>query len=121
MPKKILIVDDEVHIVEYLKNIFEDHGYQTVSASDGEQAFAVMRAEKPDLITLDLQMPHEGGTKFYQKFRADSQFKAVPIIVISGQDAPHRSLKPDKVTAIVAKPFDPQELVRIVVQAIGQP
>jgi CheY-like chemotaxis protein len=121
MPKKILIIDDEIHILTYLRHVLEDNGYQTATASNGEEGYEVMQREKPDLITLDLQMPKEGGTKFYQKFRKDEDYKHIPIIVVTGQDSPHRSLKPEKVVAIVAKPFEPEDLVRLVQGAIGQP
>jgi CheY-like chemotaxis protein len=121
MAKTILIIDDEVHILEYLKNIFEDNGYETLTAQDGTAGFQALKTRKPDLITLDLQMPLEGGTDFYRKFRQNEEWKKIPIIVVTGQDAPHRSLKPDKVTAIVEKPFDPQVLIRLVKESIGEP
>lgn len=119
MPKKILIIDDEIHITNYLKHVFEDNGYQTVIAADGEQGYEALRRERPDLITLDLQMPKEGGTKFFQKYRKDEDCKDTPIIVITGQDSPHRSLKPEKVVAILEKPFEPEDLLKLVRGAIG--
>jgi len=61
MPKKIMVVDDDPDIVDYLISVFEDHGYDTCRASDGISAFDVAMAEKPDLITLDIEMPHEWG------------------------------------------------------------
>ena len=121
MAKTILIIDDEIHILEYLKNVFEDHGYQTMTAQDGAAGLAALKAHRPDLITLDLQMPSEGGTDFFRKFRSDEEFKGLPSIVVTGQDDPQRSLKPDKVTAVVQKPFDPQELIRLVQESIGEP
>ncbi len=121
MPKKILIIDDEIHILNYLRHVLEDHGYQTATAANGEEGYEVMKREKPDLITLDLQMPKEGGTKFYQKYRKDEECKNIPIIVVTGQDSPHRSLKPEKVVAIMAKPFEPEDLIRLVRGAIGEP
>lgn len=119
MAKKILIIDDEIHILEYLKNVFEDNGYLTVTAQDGKAGLEALKNHKPDLITLDLQMPNEGGTDFFRRFRSDEKFKHTPILVVTGQDDPHRSLKPEKVTAIVHKPFDPDELIRLVKESIG--
>lgn len=121
MAKTILIIDDEIHILEYLKNVFEDNGYQTITAQDGKAGLEALKTHKPNLITLDLQMPQDGGTDFFRKFRNDEKFKETPILVVTGQDAPHRSLKPNKVTAIVQKPFDPQELIRLVKESIGEP
>lgn len=121
MAKKILIIDDEVHVVQYLENIFQDNGYETVSALDGDRGFEKLKAERPDLITLDLQMPQERGVKFYQRYRKDEEVNQIPIVVISGQSAPHRAIQPNKTAAIVAKPFEPDELVAIVKRVIGEP
>lgn len=121
MAKKILIIDDEIHVVQYLENIFQDNGYDTVSAMDGDQGFEKLKAEKPDLITLDLQMPQERGVKFYQRYRKDDEVNQIPIVVISGQSAPHRAIQPNKAAAIVPKPFEPAELVDIVQGIIGAP
>jgi len=121
MAKKILILEDELHVVNYLKNIFEDNGYQTMAAPDGEEGYRLMEQHRPDLITLDLQMPHQRGTKFYQRFRKDERFNQIPIIVISGQASPHRAIQPSKVAAIITKPFQPEDLVETVKKVIGEP
>ncbi len=120
MAKKILIIEDEVHVANYLEEIFRDNGYETVIAKNGTDGLSLMKKHCPDLITLDLQMPEEHGTRFYQHFRKEEGFKKTPIVVITGQSAPHRSIKVDKVAAIVNKPFEPAELVRIVKGAIGE-
>jgi CheY-like chemotaxis protein len=120
MAKKILVIEDELHVSNYLQEIFQDHGYQTVGATEASQALEMARAERPDLITLDLQMPQEHGTKFFRSHRKDSQIGGIPIVVITGQSSPHRAIKPDKAAAIVQKPFDPQELVSIVRGVIGE-
>ncbi|MGE4552285.1 MAG: response regulator, partial [Desulfovibrionaceae bacterium] len=89
MAKKIMIVDDDPHIVDYLKALFEDNGYQTCTANDGEQALHVMEAERPDLVTLDLEMPNEWGPRFYRKFSQRDALKETPVIVISGLSGIH--------------------------------
>lgn len=118
MAKKIMVVDDELHVVKYLTSLFQDNGYETCAAPDGEEAYSLLREEKPDLITLDLQMPHERGTKFYQRLRKDPDFSDIPVIVISGLSAPHRAIK--KAVASISKPFDPDELISIVKENIGE-
>lgn len=121
MAKTILIIEDEVHVGNYLQDIFQDHGYQTITASDGDQGYQLLASQKPDLITLDLQMPQGHGTKFYQKLRGDQELSKIPIVVITGQPSPHRALQPAKVAAIVNKPFEPDQLVDIVKKTIGEP
>jgi CheY-like chemotaxis protein len=86
MPKKILIVDDDPVIVKYLQAVFSDNGYATCSATSSMEGLEVVRQEKPDLITLDLQMPGEWGPRFYRKLRQDKELRGIPVIVISGID-----------------------------------
>jgi DNA-binding response OmpR family regulator len=119
MAKKILIIEDEIHVSNYLEDIFKDNGYETVTASNIELALDIVDKEKPDLITLDLQMPQGHGTRFYQQIRKDDDKKEIPIVVISGQSSPHRAIKPNKAAAIVPKPFEPAQLIEVVENVIG--
>jgi len=67
--KKILIVDDEEHIRLLLQEELEDEGYQVITAADGETALRLIPEEKPDLVTLDIKMPGEGGLMTLRKIR----------------------------------------------------
>jgi CheY-like chemotaxis protein len=116
MPKKILIIDYDSVIVKYLQAVFSDNGYETCSASSSMEGLDVVRREKPDLITLDLQMPGEWGPRFYRKLRQDKELRETPVIVISGIDGDH-AVK--DAVAFVKKPFDPERLVGIVKNTIG--
>ncbi|MGE5256527.1 MAG: DVU0259 family response regulator domain-containing protein [Hyphomicrobiales bacterium] len=116
MPKKILIIDDDPVIVKYLQAVFSDNGYATCSASSSMEGLDTVRREKPDLITLDIQMPGEWGPRFYRKLRQDRELREIPIIVISGIDGDH-AVK--DAVAFVKKPFDPEKLVGIVKNTIG--
>ena len=111
MPKKILIIDDDPVIVKYLEAVFSDNGYATCSASSSMEGLDVVKREKPDLITLDLQMPGEWGPRFYRKLRKDKSVRDTPVIVVSGIDGDH-AIK--DAIAFVAKPFDPEKLIGIV-------
>ena len=116
MAKKILIIDDDPVVVKYLETLLSDNGYDTCSAGSSTEGLEVVRLEKPDMITLDLQMPGEWGPRFYRKLRKDKDLKDIPIIVISGIDGDH-AVK--DAVAFVAKPFDPEKLLRIIKKAIG--
>lgn len=119
MAKKILVVDDDPAIVEYLESIFKDAGYATCSATDGNMAMEVLEKEKPALITLDLEMPEEWGPRFYRKYTQKPEYKDIPVIVISGLAGIHLAIR--KAVATVSKPFDPKGVVQIVEQTIGKP
>jgi CheY-like chemotaxis protein len=116
MPKKILIIDDDPVVVKYLQAVFSDNGYETCSANSSMEGLEVVQREKPDLITLDLQMPGEWGPRFYRKLTKHKELRDIPIIVISGIDGDHAIRN---AVAYVSKPFDPEKVVGIVKNTIG--
>ena len=117
MAKKILVIEDDPVIVNYIENVLQDNGYETCSAVDGVAAYEVLQTEKPDLITLDLELPEEWGTRFFRRLTRDSEFNGVPVIVISGMASRHLALK--RVVAALSKPFDPDKLVALIRKTIG--
>ncbi len=112
MAYKILIVDDDPYIVKYMIDILTDSGYATCSASDGAEAFEMLKCEKPDLITLDLEMPNEWGPRFYRKMSKEEGFKNTPVIVISGLSGIHLAIQ--SAVASFKKPFDPNKLLEVI-------
>ena len=116
MPKKLLGIDADPVIVTYRQAVFSDNGYETCVATSSMEGLDVVRREKPDLITLDIQMPGEWGPRFYRKLRQDKELRETPVIVISGIDGDH-AVK--DAVAFVKKPFDPERLVGIVKNTIG--
>jgi CheY-like chemotaxis protein len=116
MAKKILIVDDDPVVVKYLSALFEDNGYETCTAGSSSEGLKVVREEKPDMITLDLQMPGDWGPRFYRKLRQDKDLRETPVLVISGIDGDH-AIK--DAVAFIAKPFDPDKVLGIVKKTIG--
>ncbi len=118
MSKKILIIDDEPDIISYLETFFQSAGYETVSAGDGTAGLETLKAENPDLITLDLQMPKETGTAFYRHIHRDEKYNKIPIIVISGVAGNHLAIR--KPTAVFDKPIDRDALLKVVQETIGE-
>jgi len=117
MAHTILIVDDEEDIRLYLKTFFEKEGYTTIIAADGVEGFKMLKEHKPDLITLDLQMPNDTGTDFYRKMHRDKELNEIPVIVISGLAGRHLAVK--KPVAVFDKPVDTGELLEAVKKALG--
>lgn len=118
-PKKIMVVDDDPEIVDYLVTVFRERGYDTCSATGGVQATETLLRENPDLITLDLEMPEEWGPRFYRRYARMPEYKHIPVIVISGLPGIHMAIP--KAVATIPKPFDPEEVLRVVQQTIGEP
>jgi CheY-like chemotaxis protein len=81
--KKILIVDDEPAVVSYLEMLLHDSGYETRSASNGQEAIEMVRREKPDLVTLDISMPESSGTRFYKEIKTDSNLASIPVVIVT--------------------------------------
>ncbi len=107
---KILIVDDEPQILRALRTGLVAHGYEVVSAADGEEALDKAAAELPDAIILDLNLPRLSGLEVCRSLR---EWSSVPIIVLSVRDAER-----DKVAALdlgaddyLTKPFGADELM----------
>jgi len=108
--KTILVVDDEPKIVELARDYLEHAGFAVVSASDGTEALARARSDRPDLIVLDLGLPKLDGLDVTRALRTGG---AVPIVILTG-----RSDESDKLVGLelgaddyVTKPFSPKELV----------
>jgi len=83
MNKKILIVDDEPAIVSYLEMLLQDQGYDTVTAGNGNEALERVKADRPDLVTLDITMPEASGTRFYKELRTDPDLAQIPVIIVT--------------------------------------
>jgi CheY-like chemotaxis protein len=84
MGKKILIVDDEVEQIEYASTILEASGYTLVTAMDGKAGMKTAKAEKPDLILMDIMMPEQGGIGMYQNLKHDEETKNIPVVIVTG-------------------------------------
>lgn len=118
MSKKVLVVDDEADVRTFLKTALRKAGYEVVTAENGAEGLQVARAEKPDLITLDLMMPRQSGTDFYRHLQKDAELVKTPVIVISGLSGRHLAVP--EPFAVFDKPIDPKEFIETVERAIGE-
>jgi len=130
-PKKILIIDDEPHVVTYLETLLQDNGYETVSAANGREGREMLKAGKPDLITLDITMPEESGIRFYRNLKDDPAFRDIPVLVVTavtgygGDPEPfenflkkRRQIPPPE--GFFSKPIDQEEFLQAVEKLVGQ-
>ncbi len=84
MSKKILVVDDEPDVVTYLSTVLKDAGYETLEASNGEEAIEQVRTGRPDLVTLDITMPEMTGVKTYRTLKESAMLRTIPVIIVTG-------------------------------------
>ena len=119
---KILIVDDDPDFVEYTRIVLDSQGYQVQTAATAEVALRMMRADRPDVVLLDVMMSYVlDGLNIARQMRDDPELRDVPVIMISAivsrQEA---GLFPTDeylyLDAFMSKPVDPADLLRQVAQ-----
>jgi two-component system, OmpR family, alkaline phosphatase synthesis response regulator PhoP len=113
MAQRILVVDDDRQIVRLVQSYLEQAGYLVLTAYDGETALRLIRTQRPDLVVLDLMLPHRDGWEITRLVRATPQLTTLPILVLTARidDA-------DKIVGLelgaddyVTKPFNPREVL----------
>ncbi len=109
---KILLVDDEPDIVEFLKYNLEQNGYDVIVGHDGLQALTKL-SENPDLIILDIMMPHLDGYEVHHKIRENKNFTDVPIIFLTAKSGETDEIKSLELGAsdFIQKPISPKKLI----------
>ena len=130
MPKKILIIDDDPVVVQYLTAVFNDNGYDTCTASSSMEGLDVVKAEKPDLVILDVLMPRQSGVRLYRELKTSKALKDVKVIILSGiaQKTFMRSQKAltefggeqiPEPEIYLEKPVEPDELADVIKKVLG--
>ena len=120
--KKILIVDDDEHLLLGLATKLKANGYAVVSAPDGVAAVAVARQELPDLILLDLGLPAGDGFLVLERLKAMTELVSTPVIVLSARDPTsnkQRALQAGAV-AFLQKPPDSRGLLTEIRRSLGE-
>jgi phosphate regulon transcriptional regulator PhoB len=109
-PPRVLVVDDEPHIVELVRYNLLQEGYDVTTAGDGETAIEKVRSERPDLVVLDIMLPGADGIEVCRRLRKES---ATPIIMLTAKGGEQERVVGLETGAddYVTKPFSPRELV----------
>lgn len=126
MAKKILVVDDERHIVRLVQVNLERAGYQIVTAYDGVEALEKVKSESPDMVVLDVMMPRMDGFEVLKNLQADARYQNIPVIMLTAkaQDADIFKGWASGVSSYLTKPFNPRELlvfVERIFQSLDEP
>jgi len=109
---KILLVDDEVDILEFLKYNLELEKFEVLVSSDGKDALNKI-SQNPDLIVLDIMMPEMDGFELYQKIKSDKNYQNIPIIFLTAKSGETDEIKGLNLGAsdYIQKPISPKKLV----------
>ena len=120
MSKRIIVADDEAHILHIVSMKLRNAGYEVLTAVDGEEALELCMAEKPDLLITDFQMPLMTGLDLCKELRAHYETKSIPAIMLTarGFDIEPSEMISAGVAAVLAKPFSPREVLGKVTQLL---
>ena len=113
MARKILVVDDERHIVRLVEVNLTRAGYDVETAYDGVEALEKVAEDLPDMIVLDVMMPRMDGFEVLKKLQSDAKYKDIPVIMLTAkaQDADIFKGWQSGVSSYLTKPFNPKELL----------
>ena len=117
--KRIVICDDEPHVLEGLRHLLRDPERRIETASTGKQGFDLVMAGVPDLLITDLMMPEMSGLELIAALRAQEATKELPIIILTAKGEAQDATRAQEVwgAMVIAKPFQPH-LIRELVAAI---
>ena len=124
--KRILVVDDERHIVRLVQVNLERAGYEVLTAYDGVEALEKVKSEDPDMVVLDVMMPRMDGFEVLKNLQANPQTQNIPVIMLTAkaQDADIFKGWASGVSSYLTKPFNPRELlvfVERIFQSLEEP
>ena len=113
MAKKILVADDEVHIVQVVAMKFRNNGFDVITADNGDDAYTLCCEEKPDIIITDYQMPGMTGIELIEKLRLVPELADIPVIILTARGFAIEDDQKEKlrVAECLSKPFSPKELL----------
>lgn len=122
MAGKILIIDDEPHILLLVGSRLKANGYEVITALSGEQGIKRAADDKPDLILLDYVMPEMDGEEVLRHLKAGEATQAIPVVMLTA-DVKNVKIKDYKLRGAVDcifKPFPPGELLGKIKQVLGE-
>ena len=115
MSKRILLSDDEIHILRAMEFKLKKGGYEVEITSDGEEAWEAIQKNKPDLLITDCQMPRLSGLDLIERLRNNPQTADIPVFMLTakGYELSQELLIDQlRVLRVITKPFSPRELLQ---------
>lgn len=122
MANKVLVADDEIHIIHVVAIKLRNNGYEVIAANNGLEAYDLACREKPDIIVTDYQMPLMTGIELITKLREDEKTREIPVILLTARSF---AVTPEQqeslaVSACLSKPFSPKELLKTIQDILYQ-
>ena len=120
--KKILVADDETHILHVVSLKLKNAGYTVLTARDGQEALELAQQELPDLIITDYHMPQLSGLELCQRLKQDPKTSHIPSIMLTarGYHLEPRDTQQSGILRMLSKPFSPRQLLSAVTEILEQ-
>ncbi len=117
---KVLVVDDEIHIVQVVAIKLRNNGFDVITCENGAQALQLATNEKPDIIVADFQMPVMTGLELVQNLRSNPDTADIPVVMLTarGFAIQDRQAEDLKISVCLSKPFSPRELLQSIEEVL---
>lgn len=111
--RRVLVVDDEIHIVHVVAIKLRNNGYDVITANNGAEALELAQQENPDIIVTDYQMPVMSGLELVKELRENEITKSIPVILLTARSFAISKEEQDdlQISTCLSKPFSPRELL----------
>ena len=122
MANKVLVADDEIHIIHVVAIKLRNNGYEVIAANNGLEAYDLACREKPDIVVTDYQMPLMTGIELITKLREDERTKDIPVILLTARSFAVTQEQQESlgVSSCLSKPFSPKELLKTIQDILYQ-
>lgn len=122
MANKVLVADDEIHIIHVVAIKLRNNGYEVIAANNGAEAYDLACREKPDVVVTDYQMPLMTGIELITKLRENEQTKDIPVILLTARSFAVTQEQQESlgVSSCLSKPFSPKELLKTIQDILYQ-
>ncbi len=119
---KVLVVDDEIHIVQVVAIKLRNNGFDVITCENGAQALKIASNEKPNVIVTDFQMPVMTGLELVENLRKQPDTAKIPVIMLTarGFAIEDRQKEELNISACLSKPFSPRELLQSVEEVLKE-
>src|SRR5438128_11553303 len=118
--RRVLVIDDERHVLMTLEALLKRHGYQVDAAPTAAQGLKLLRSKSPTLVLLDLRLPDADGLEMLDRIK--TELPEVPVIILSAHDSLHNAIESIKRGAyhFINKPYAHEELIRMTEKALEE-
>lgn len=122
MAQKVLVADDEIHIIHVVAIKLRNNGYEVIAANNGAEAYDLACREKPDIVVTDYQMPMMTGLEVIAKLRENEQTRDIPVVLLTARSFAVTQEQQESlgVSSCLSKPFSPKELLKTIQDILYQ-